>query len=115
MSFKLLHNYFTMQFNTLLITLDLSGFHPVGGWGGSFPPKTPSFPPQKRKRERRKEEKERESVRVRERERESERDRKTERERKKEREVHGVGRGACIFLRRIASDQYSLLLRDSII
>ena len=60
-----------------------------GGVGGKLPPHP------KRKRERRKEEK--------------------ERERKKEREVHGVGRGACTFLRRIASDQYSLLLHDSII
>ena len=64
--------------------------------GEASPSKHPASPP-KRKRERRKEEKER------------------ERERKKEREVHGMGRGACIFLRRIASDQYSLLLHDSII
>ena len=41
-------------------------------------------------------------------------ERERERERKKEREVHGGGRGACIFLHRIASDQYSLLLHDSI-
>ena len=94
MSFKLLHNYFTMQFNTLLITLDLSGFHPVGGWGGSFPPKTPSFPPKKKERKKKRG--------------------KGERERERKREVHGEGRGAYIFLRRIASDQYSLLLHDSI-
>ena len=56
-----------------------------GGGGEAFSPKHPASPP-KRKRERRKEEK--------------------ERERKKEREVHGVGRGARTFLRRIASDQY---------
>ena len=58
-----------------------------GGWGEASPPK--------RKRERKRREK--------------------ERERKKEREVHGVGRGVCTFLRRIASDQYGLLLHDSII
>ena len=37
------------------------------------------------------------------------------RKREREGEVHGGGRGACTFLRRIASDQYSLLLHDSII
>ena len=45
-------------------------------------------------------------------EREKEEKRK---KRERKREVHGVGRGACTFLRRIASDQYSLLLHDSII
>ena len=63
----------------------------MGEVGGKLPPQNTQLPPPppKRKRERRKEE--------------------------KEREVHGGGRGACIFLRRIASDQYSLLLHDSII
>ena len=49
------------------------------GVGGSFPFKTPSFPPKKREKRRG----------------------KGERERKKK--VHGGGRGACIFLRRIVN------------
>ena len=69
-----------------------SGFHPVGEVGGKLPPQNTQLPPQK------------------EREKEGKRKRR-------EREVHGGGRGVCIilFLRRIASDQYSLLLHDSII
>ena len=62
-----------------------SGFHPVGGGGGSFPPQTPSFPPKGKgkKEKRRKRERERERAR----ERESERERREERgEREKERE-----------------------------
>ena len=70
----------------------------MGEVGGKLPPQNTQLPPQK---EREKEEKRRR--------------REKERERKKEREVHGGGRGACIFLCRIASDQYSLLLHDSII
>ena len=66
------------------------------GVGGSFPLKTLSFSPKKKERKKRKR-------------------RERERERERKREVHGVGRGVCIFLRRIASDQYSLLLHDSII
>ena len=67
----------------------------MGEVGGKLPPQNTQLPPQK--------------------EREKEEKRERERERKKEREVHGGGRGTCIFLRRIASDQYSLLLHDSII
>ena len=62
----------------------------MGEVGGKLPPQNTQLPPQK---EREKEEK----------------------RKRREKEVHGGGRGACIFLRRIASDQYSLLLHDSII
>ena len=65
-----------------------------GGGGGKLPPQNTSFPPKKKERKKKRE---------------------GEREREKEREVHGGGRGACIFLCRIASDQYSVLLHDSII
>jgi hypothetical protein len=44
------------------------GFHPVEGVGGSFPPKTPSFPPQKKREKEEKKEKERERKGGRERE-----------------------------------------------
>ena len=60
------------------------GFIQWGGLGGSLALKTPSFPPKK---------KERKKKRGKERER--------ERERGREGEVHGGGRGACIFLCRI--------------
>ena len=76
-----------------------SGFHPVGEVGGKLPPQNTQLPPQKEREKKKR----------------GEGERKRERERKKEREVHGGGRGACIFLCRIASDQYSLLLHDSII
>ena len=66
----------------------------LGGGGGTLPPQNTQLPPQK------------------EREKEEKRKGEREREKEKEREVHGGGRGACIFLRRIASDQYSLLLHD---
>ena len=67
-----------------------------GGGGGKLPLQNSQLPPQK---EREKEEKRK----------------RREREKERERCMHGGGRGACIFLRRIASDQYSLLLHDSII
>jgi hypothetical protein len=47
-----------VQYNALLdvITNNLScilaGFHPVEGVGGSFPPKTPSFPPKRKERKK---------------------------------------------------------------
>ena len=46
---KKLVNYFMMK--------NLTGFHPVGGWGGgSFPPKHPASPPKgKGKKEKRRE------------------------------------------------------------
>ena len=61
----------------------------VSSSGGKLPPQNTQLPPQK---EREKEEK-----------------------REGERERGGEGRGACIFLRCSASDQYSPLLHDSII
>ena len=60
-------------------------------WGGELPP--PKKEREKKKRERR----------------------ERERERERKRERGGGGRGACIFLRRSASDQYSPLLHDSIL
>ena len=54
-----------------------------GGGGGSSPLKTPNFPPKKKERKKKRG--------------------KGERERERERVVHGGGRGACKFLRRIAS------------
>ena len=74
-------------------SLGKAGFHPVGEVGGKLPPQNTQLPPQK---EREKEEKRKRR----------ERERERERERGREREVHGGGRGACIFLHRMASDQY---------
>ena len=68
-----------------------------GGWGGeASPSKYPALPPKREKKEKRER-------------------REREKERKKEREIGGGGRGACIFLHRSVSDQYSPLLHDSII
>jgi hypothetical protein len=56
----------------------LIGFHPVervGGGRGSFPPKTPSFPPKRKKRKKKRGKGERERDRERERQRERERER----------------------------------------
>ena len=64
----------------------------MGEVGGKLPPQNTQLPPQKEREKKR-----------------------GKGEREKEREVHGGGRGACIFLSCIASDQYSLLLHDSII